>query len=90
MPRKKYAGRIEGFVFKMGDEGLGYYRDHYKEWMASGSPQAGASKGGKGRFTTDLDSVLANFGGVGEEQVDMAFDDEIASDVSGICHSQRA
>ena len=83
LPRKKYGGRIKGYVFKMGDEGLGYYKDTYSEWMnqkgTSGSSGAGAGlfKPSSGRDTINIDEHLGIYG----QDAENSFDDDISTDV---------
>lgn len=38
---EEFGGRREGYVFRLGAQGLGYYEDNYQRWMAGG---AGSSK----------------------------------------------
>eukprot|EP00428_Durinskia_dybowskii_P072136 CAMPEP_0170395322 /NCGR_PEP_ID=MMETSP0117_2-20130122/21716_1 /TAXON_ID=400756 /ORGANISM="Durinskia baltica, Strain CSIRO CS-38" /LENGTH=708 /DNA_ID=CAMNT_0010651623 /DNA_START=53 /DNA_END=2179 /DNA_ORIENTATION=+ len=40
LPREEFGGRREGFVFRLGAQGLGYYRDTYKRSSSGSSADA--------------------------------------------------
>jgi hypothetical protein len=36
IPSSKFAGKKDGYVFKTGESGLGYYRDRYNPYLSGG------------------------------------------------------
>lgn len=79
LARKEHSGPMKGYVFKMGEHGLGYYKDRYGEWMRSGGGGGQLFRSREGRDTINLDEHL----GVYQQPEGASFDDDISTDVSG-------